>query len=126
MEREERHLDGESQCKGQEGERLDARVQGGALQFQDVECAGLGIDGQDADEHQRGAGEGVQEELHGDVDATPAAPFSDQEVHRDQAELEEDEEEHEVQRQEDADHGGLQDEHETSGRGRSARGRRGC
>ncbi len=80
--------------------------------LQHVQAAGDEVEGQDRHQHQRGTGQGVEEELHGRVDAVLAAPAPDQEVHGDQAELEEDVEEQQVQGQEDADHRALQDQHQ--------------
>ena len=50
------------------------------------------------------AGDGEEEELDRGVDAVRAAPDADEEVHRQQRQLEEDVEEEQVGRDEDADH----------------------
>ena len=49
-----------------------------------VERAGPVVEVDDGDQHQHRAGHGVQEELHGRVDAPLVSPDADQEIHRDQ------------------------------------------
>ena len=60
------------------------------------------------DQHQDRAEEGVEEELERRVDPPLAAPDPDDEEHRDQPRLEEEIEEHEVERAEHAEHQRLQ------------------
>ena len=62
------------------------------------------------EQHQHGAQQRVEEELEAGVDAPRAAPHADDQEHRDQAALEEQVEEDEVERAEDADHQRLQHE----------------
>ena len=55
-------------------------------------------DQEDADQHERRAGDGVQDELEGGVLAPGAAPDADDQEHRDQLELPEQEEQEQVDR----------------------------
>src|SRR4030042_1447803 len=59
--------------------------------------------GEDAGEHQRRAQRGEQEELDGGIPPPLAAPGPDDEVHRDQHHLPEDEEDEQVEGDEDAE-----------------------
>ena len=63
-----------------------------------------------AQQHEHGAQQGVEEELDGRVKPARAAPDSDQQIHRHQHGFPEDKEQEEVQRHEDAEHAGLQDQ----------------
>src|SRR5207253_4910568 len=67
-------------------------------------------DGQDGDEHGKAAEDGVDQELEGGVDALALTPDPDQEVEGNQHRLPEDIEEDEVERQQDAGSGGLEDQ----------------
>ena len=60
-----------------------------------------------AGEHQQRADQGVDDELGRRPNALPPAPGPDQEVERDQHQVEEDDEERQVLRAEGPDHGGL-------------------
>ncbi len=103
---------------------LQVRWQLQLLEHQQVERAAARVEHQDADQHQRGAGQGVQEELERGVDAPrhdPAqevvgavrvAPAADQEVHRDEGQLPEDVKQHQVERHEDADHAAFEQQHQ--------------
>ena len=62
----------------------------------------------EADEHERRTEHREQEELRGRVDAVLVAPSADQEVHRHEHDLEEDEEHEQVEAEEAAHHAGLQ------------------
>jgi hypothetical protein len=64
--------------------------------------------GDDADQHEQAAGQGVDEELDRRVHPPLAAEGADQEVGRDQHGLPEDVEQEQVQAHEDADHGRLE------------------
>ena len=64
------------------------------------------------DQHQQGADDGVDEELHRRVDATLPAPNADEEVHRDEHELPEHVEQEGVQRDEGADHRPFEGQHQ--------------
>ena len=126
VEREERHLDGEGQGERREEPDLQVRRQLHPLQLQQVEGVRLRleIEHQDGDEHQRAAEHGVDEELDRRVDpplhdpaaevvgAVRIAPAADQEIHRDQRQLPEDEEEYQVERHEDADHPRFEQQHQ--------------
>ncbi len=69
------------------------------------------INGDDRDQHEHAADEGVQKELDRGVKPVGAAPDADQEIHRDQHGLPEDVEEEKVEGREHADHCGLEDQH---------------
>ena len=76
----------------------------------DIERAGLPVHRHDGEQHQHGAGEGVEEELVRRLDAPRSAPDADDQEHRDQAALEEHVEHGEVERREHADAERLEDE----------------
>src|SRR5581483_5652110 len=78
--------------------------------------AALEVEQQDTGQHKDTAEEGVQQELPGRIDASRhamleyiAAPDTDQQEHRGQLDLPEEEEEQQIERQEDAHHARLQD-----------------
>src|SRR3546814_3925253 len=79
-------------------------------QGRNVGGAGIVVHGEDRQQHQHRAGERIEEELEGRVDAPPAAPDADDEEHRNQHALEEDIEDHQVERAEHADHQRLEHE----------------
>ena len=62
-------------------------------------------------EGEDGAGEGEEEEFPGGIAACGAAPDADDEEHRDEREFEEDVEDEQVAGDEDAEHGGQEEEH---------------
>ena len=66
----------------------------------------------DGDEHQHAARHRVEDELDRGVDAALVAPDPDEEIHRNQHRVPEDVEQEQVERDEDADHGGFEREHE--------------
>ena len=68
------------------------------------------IEEQDAQQHQHRASQGVEEKLDRGVKLARAAPDADQQVHRDQHGFPENEEEEEIERHEDAEHAGLQNQ----------------
>src|SRR5579883_907599 len=109
MQREERHLDGEGQEKGEEEEHFRARrkmVYAGLqqrLNRRQVERASEVIEPQDADQHERGAEHGVDEEFYSGVDAAVVAPDADEEGHGDQHDFPEEEEEEEIEGEKDPD-----------------------
>ena len=93
MDRPHRHLHREA---GEEGEpepglRLGREI--GRHQVRDEGRVGVIHHPQHRDQHQHRAEQGVEEEFIGRVDAVLAAPDADDQVHRDQAGLEEDVEE---------------------------------
>ena len=77
-------------------------------QLTDTVVAGQEGRGDDADEHERRAEHREHEELQ--QDAALVTPATDEEVHRDEHDLEEDEEHEEVEAEEAAHHPRLQDE----------------
>ena len=79
--------------------------------------------GDERHQHQRRTEHRVEEELQRRVLALLAAPHADHEVHRQQHELEEDEEQDQVLGDERAGHAGLQDQHQDEERLRVARRR---
>ena len=72
----------------------------------------LVVQDQDAQQHQHRTDQGVDHELDRGVDAARTAPDADDEVHRHQHGFPEDEEQQEIERHEDAQHAGLQQEEE--------------
>ena len=113
VQREQRNLDRERQEERAEEQQLGARREGElsrlhqAQDVRQVERAGLAIEPQDGDQHQDRAEHRVQNEFHGGVDAALVAPHADHEIHGDQRQFPEDEEQEEVERNENADHGRL-------------------
>ena len=79
-------------------------------QRRDVGGPGLEVHHKDRDQQQDRAEKRVEEELERRVDASVAAPYADDQEHRDQAALEEKVEHDEVERAEDADHHRLHDQ----------------
>ena len=115
VQREERHLDGEGQPEEQEEPHLRVLRHAELDQLVPVggeaDASGLArgeAQPEDADEHQERPDEGVDHELDRRVLPVLAAPDADDEHHRDERQLEEDVEEEEVERGEDAEHAGFQ------------------
>ena len=92
-------LDRKGQGKRQEAQHLE-RGSGGGRQgcgnLGNGEGSGLDEDGHNRDQHQSRTQQRVHDELQGGVDPVLAAPLSNQEVHRDQRELEEGVEQHQI------------------------------
>ena len=65
---------------------------------------------QDAQQHQHRAGQGVEKKFDGGVEFARAAPDADQQIHRHEHGFPEDEEEEEIERHENAEHAGLQNQ----------------
>ena len=65
---------------------------------------------QDGKQHQHGTEQRVEEKLDGGVEFSRAAPDADQQVHGDQHGFPENKEQEEIQRHEDAQHAGLQNQ----------------
>ena len=118
VEREHRDFDGESEEEGEEepdcgGER---NLRRGLVEFRNAEGENarervvMEIEEQDAQQHQHGAEQRVEEELDGRVKFARAAPDADQQIHRDQHRFPENEEEEEIERHEDAEHAGLENQ----------------
>src|SRR5207248_3775003 len=119
--------DTEADVESQEDPALDARRDGGGLEVEERERRGAGVDveREDADENERGAEQEVERELHRGVllradarlpvrprkDAARAhlagrAPDTDQQIHRKDGELVEQEEDEEIEGHEDAEDAG--------------------
>jgi hypothetical protein len=64
----------------------------------------------DPDQHEKAARHRVEDEFHGGVHTARTSPDPDQEVHRNEHDLPEDVEEEEIERGEDPDHSGLEQE----------------
>ncbi len=121
MERPHRDLDGERDQEGCEDRSLEDIAVGAlvppGLQLEDVERADASgvvvrlIGGDDADQHQQRPDQRVDEELDRREDAVFRSPNTDEQGHRDKYEFPEDVEDEEVERHEDAEHTGLQQEH---------------
>ena len=88
-------------------EAIDARIADQAQNVRQVERAGRVVEPQDRHQHQDRAEHRVQNEFHRGVDAALVAPHADHEIHRDQHQFPEDEEEEQIERDENADHGRL-------------------
>ena len=116
VEREERRLDCEGRREGQEEQDLRRRGQVRLHQRPELEgqvvVLRLVDEGQRQDPHQQEgrAEEGVEEELDGGVGAALVAPAGDDEVGGHERELEHEEEDDEVERQEAPHHRRLQQE----------------
>ena len=116
MQRPHGDLHGEAQEEGPEDPPLACAGEAGAQQLGNGECVGVefgvvrGVEGQDAQEHYDRADEGVHQELERRVDPPRPAPDGDDEVHGHQTEFPEDEEQQEIAGQEDAQHGGLEEQ----------------
>ena len=122
VDRPHRHLDREACKERQPQQRLRAaddlpahhleRAEGEAVAEHDRDVRRLGIvDHVDhRHQHQQRAEQRVEEELVGRVDPVLPAPDADDQEHRDQAALEEQVEEDDVERHEDADHQRLEDQ----------------
>ena len=127
VEREHRHLDGEAEKQRQEDQVLRRQPHEDGLgrhphvvdELDDVEgqlasavvtVAVEEVQRQDAQQHEHGAEQGVEEELDRRIQLAPVPPDADQEVHRHQHDFPEDVEQEEVQRQEDAQHAGFQEQ----------------
>jgi hypothetical protein len=124
VEGEHRNLDGEGEEKSEEQERSDGRSVGRVgvnfrrsfVEGRDAERINasqvlvMEVKKQNAEQHQHRASQCVEEELDRRVEFARAAPDADQEVHRDQHGFPENEEEEEIERHEDAEHAGLQNQ----------------
>ena len=114
--RPHRQLDREAGEKRQPHQRLRPADDGDAhhphgvgveligQQRRDVGGASLIVHGDQRHQHQHRAEEGVEEELEGSVDPLLAAPDADDQEHRDQASLEEQVKEDQIERAEHAEH----------------------
>jgi hypothetical protein len=129
VEREHRHLDREGERERGEEPRLglppdagrgDDRVEHArrapGAEVVEGEHAELGVaevvEDEQPDQHRQAPDHGVDEELDRRVDAARPAPHADHEVHRDERDLPEHVEQEQVQREEGAEHAGLERLHE--------------
>ena len=110
MHRPHRHLHREGREEGKPEPGLHLRREVVLQKCCDIGRAGIPVHGHDGEQHQHRAEQRVEEELVRRVDAVLATPNADDDEHRDQAGFEEDIEEHDVERHEDADHQGLEDQ----------------
>src|SRR5438046_10603517 len=116
MQRPERNLDAERKGERQEEPELCARrnrQHAGTQRFsQHSIIKGTNprgilvneIERDNADQHQERSDRGVDEKLYGRIDASLAAPDTDEEEHRDERGFKEQIEEQQIERDEDADH----------------------
>src|SRR5271170_4153814 len=117
MEREKRSLYREGRREREEEQDAGRAAEVGVLEGRQCkrEHPGLALvqkgHHQDPDQQEGRPEEGVHEELDGGVSAPREAPTADDEVGRNQGQLEEQEEEDEVQGYEAADAGRLQQQH---------------
>ena len=117
VERPERHFDAERKGEREEEPELCAwrnRQHAGTQRFSQhsiikgANARGIlvnEIERDNADQHQERSDRGVDEELHGRIDASLAAPDTDEEEHRDERSFKEQIKEQQIERDEDADHG---------------------
>ena len=112
MNRPHGHFHGEGGKEGKPQPGLHFRRESGAAREKghDIRGAGLPVHGNDGDQHQHGAQQGIEEELEAGVDAARAAPHADDEEHGDQARFEEDIEQHQIKGGKHADHQGFEHE----------------
>ncbi len=110
MHRPHRHLDRERGEEGEEQPFLHRRREGGLQKHRDVGGSGDAIHRHDGEQHQQRADQRVEEEFEAGVDAPLAAPDADDEEHRNEAALEEEIEQHEIERGKDAEHQRLEHE----------------
>ena len=121
VEREHRDLDREAEEEGEEDPDPRAPDGGRRPELQQLDhvegprpqrLAGLEVEGDDAEQHQHRAEQGVEEELDRGVELPRPAPDADDEVHRHQHHFPEDVEEEEVERAEDAQHPDFEEQEE--------------
>ena len=96
------HGEGGQECEPEPGLQVLGEVE--LQKHRDLGRARLPVHGEDRQQHEQRAEQRIEKELEARIDAPLAAPDADDEEHRDQAALEEQIEEHEVERAEHADH----------------------
>ena len=122
VERKERHLDREREREGEEEPELHPLGNRERVHPQQIEAVGAVRrvvhvrEAQDREQHEHAARHRVQDELHGRIHAPVVAPDPDQEVHRHQHRVPEHVEQEQVERDEDADHRRLEQQHEDAER----------
>ena len=114
VERPHRHLDRERGEHRDPEQLLHVQIEAVGRQpgdhLRDLGGVGVQVDHQNGDQEQDRAQERVEEELERGVDPARPAPDADDQVHRDQDGLEEQVEQHGVQRHEHADHQRIHDQ----------------
>jgi hypothetical protein len=116
VKRKERDLDREREEESEEepgGSRIKPRdLPGldGFLNSHKIEATHLRVQPQDRGQHKHRRDHRVEEEFDGRVDLSPVAIDADQQGHRDQRRFPEEIEEKKVERGEDPDQGGLEDQ----------------
>jgi hypothetical protein len=120
VEREHRYFDGEGEEETQKEQCRDTRAvvginaRRGVVESLQSECVSAGhvlmveVKEQDAEQHQHGTGQRVEEEFDGGVELAGTSPDTDQQVHGHEHGFPENEEEEKIERHEDAEHAGLQ------------------
>ncbi len=116
----ERNFDGETEEDAEENEGIGAagefcgeRAVAGKLgELGEIERAGGDEEGGEADEHKGAAADGVDDELEGGARGSGAAPEFDQEKRGEEAEFPEEEPVEEIEGEEDAERGALDQEEE--------------
>ena len=118
VEREHRHLDREPEEERQEHPPLQVERHVHVLELRDVEgvhagdAIGVEVEPQNAEQHDDAADEGVQEKFDRRVQPPVASPDADEEIHRHEHDLPEQEEQQEVETDERPHHACLQDQQE--------------
>jgi hypothetical protein len=115
MEGPHRHLDCKPQEQAQEDDVLKERrrVYAGFTKLDHVECAGVDPQRQESQQHEDRPEQREQEEFDGSVFPARPAPDADHEVHGNQDHLEEDEEQHQVERYKGPRHPRLEQQDES-------------
>ena len=122
VEREQRYLDRERQREREEEPELRVQRHLHLVQLQQIEAVRAGRrvvhvrEAENREQHQHAAGHRVEDELDRGVDAPLVAPDADEEIHRHEHRVPEDVEEEEVERDEDAHHRALEQQHEDAER----------
>ena len=118
MEREDGDLDCERQREGPKQPHLLTRCQRNLEQVHEGEgrdteqCLAPGIHVQNPHQHQEGSDRGVEEELYRCIDSTLSSPYSDDEIHRNQRQLEEHVEQKQIHGREHSNDPDLEKKHE--------------
>ena len=116
VERKHRHLDREPEEKREEHPPLQVERHVHVLELRDVEGVHAGdavaveVEPQNAEQHDDAADEGVQEKFDRRVQPPVASPDADEEIHRHEHDLPEQEEQQEVEADERSHHACLEDE----------------
>ena len=118
VEREERDLhrerneESEEQPLGGGGEACDLAALNRIADGDEVEAAGMRVEPDDRGQHEDRRDHGVQEELDRGVNAPAMPPDADDQRHRNQRGFPEEVEEEQVERDEDANHRRLENQHQ--------------